>query len=159
MKKIYIASPLGFSEIGRAFYNSVLIPKVEEIGYEVIDPWVLTDPKIIEVALQARPNTKRRFNLWLKANHIIGRNNADGLIRSDIVLAILDGNDTGTSGEIGAGWAIGKPIIGYLGDFRNFGDNEATKINLQIEYFILNSHGGVITYNLEDLYNELQKRI
>ena len=46
--RVYMASPLGFSEAGRHFYHSVLIPFVSSLGYEAVDPWVLTDPEKME---------------------------------------------------------------------------------------------------------------
>src|SRR2546427_12794501 len=52
--RIYMAGPLGFSEAGRHFYNSVLVPFVKSLGYEVLDPWGLTDARKIE-AVQPMP--------------------------------------------------------------------------------------------------------
>src|SRR3989442_9994456 len=52
--RIYMAGPLGFSEAGRHFYNSVLVPFVKSLGYEVLDPWSLTDTRKIE-AVQRMP--------------------------------------------------------------------------------------------------------
>src|SRR4030095_14231927 len=42
--RIYMASPLGFSQAGRHFYDAVLLPLVRRLGYEILDPWALTDP-------------------------------------------------------------------------------------------------------------------
>ena len=39
MRKIYIASPLGFSEACRDFYYGQLLPLVRESGFGVLDPW------------------------------------------------------------------------------------------------------------------------
>src|SRR2546428_13683512 len=52
--RIYMAGPLGFSKAGRHFYNSVLVPYVRSLGYEVLDPWGLTDARKIE-AVQRMP--------------------------------------------------------------------------------------------------------
>ena len=41
---VYLASPLGFSEAGRHFSDSVLVPFVKRLGYDVLDPWAMTDP-------------------------------------------------------------------------------------------------------------------
>ena len=43
--RVYIASPLGFSQAGRHFHDAVLLPFVRGLGYEVLDPWALTDPR------------------------------------------------------------------------------------------------------------------
>ena len=49
--KIYVASPLGFSEVGRDFMYSKIIPVIEDLGYHVLDPWKLTSEKIIQEVL------------------------------------------------------------------------------------------------------------
>src|SRR2546427_11387224 len=58
--RIYMASPLGFSEAGRHFYNSVLVPFVASLGYHVLDPWALTDPRKIEAVQRMPYGPKRR---------------------------------------------------------------------------------------------------
>src|SRR2546428_10583177 len=58
--RIYMASPLGFSEAGRHFYNSVLVPFVASLGYHVLDPWALTDPRKIEAGQRMPYGPKRR---------------------------------------------------------------------------------------------------
>jgi len=40
--RVYVASNLGFSKVGRDFYYNTLIPSIQQLGYEVLDPWVLT---------------------------------------------------------------------------------------------------------------------
>src|SRR5580765_1491247 len=61
--RIYIAGPLGFSEAGRHFYTSVLVPFVSSLGYDVADPWTLTDARKIE-AVQAMPEGPDRRDAW-----------------------------------------------------------------------------------------------
>src|SRR5260370_805232 len=70
----------------------------------------------------------------------------------DAMFAILDGVnvDSGTAAEIGYGFAKGKPILGYRGDFRLGSDNEGSIVNLTVEYFIRKSGGDVIA-SLADL--------
>ena len=46
--KIYLASPLGFSEVGRSFMYEKIIPIIEEWGYSIIDPWKLTPNNLIQ---------------------------------------------------------------------------------------------------------------
>ena len=60
---------------------------------------------------------------------------------------MLDGADvdSGTAAEIGYAFARGKPIVGYRGDVRLAGDNEAAVVNLQVEYFIRASGGTIVT--------------
>ena len=54
-----------------------------------------------------------------------------GLVKSDLVIAILDGSDvdSGTAFEIGVAYAKGKRIIGLRTDFRNCGDVEGFGMN------------------------------
>jgi nucleoside 2-deoxyribosyltransferase len=149
--KIYMASPLGFSEAGRSFYNGTLIPELIRLGFEVIDPWTLTDQAKID-AMEKMPYGEERRDAWRRLNVEIGGNNRAGIDRADMVLAVLDGTDvdSGTAAEIGYAFAKGKPILGYRGDFRLSADNEGSTVNLQVEYFIRQSGGDIVT-KLADL--------
>jgi nucleoside 2-deoxyribosyltransferase len=144
--KIYMAGPLGFSEAGRAFYNGTLIPEVIRLGFEIVDPWTLTDQAKID-AVQNMPYGQGRRDAWRRLNVEIGGNNRAGIDSADMVLAVLDGTDvdSGTAAEIGYAFAKGKPILGYRGDFRLSADNEGSTVNLQLEYFIRQSGGNIIT--------------
>ena len=146
-----MASPLGFSEAGRFFYNGTLIPEVICLGFEVIDPWTLTDQAKID-AVEKMPYGVERRDAWRRLNVEIGGNNRAGIDRSDAVLAVLDGTDvdSGTAAEIGYAFAKGTPILGYRGDFRLSADNEGSTVNLQVEYFIRQSGGDIVT-KLADL--------
>lgn len=152
MKKLYVASPLGFSEAGKYFLYNKLIPTIQGAGFEVIDPWKLTDERIINTAL-ALPPGQEREDVWRKVNAIIGENNRSAIILSNGLVAVLDGSDvdSGTAGEIGFTCALtGRPILGYKGDFRRGSENEGAIVNLQVEHFIRVS-GGDIVSSLEEL--------
>jgi nucleoside 2-deoxyribosyltransferase len=155
--KIYMASPLGFSEAGRLFYDGTLIPEVVRLGFEVVDPWTLTDQAKMK-AVQNVPYGQARRDAWRRLNVEIGGNNRAGIDRADMVLAVLDGVDvdSGTAAEIGYAFAKGKPILGYRGDFRVSADNEGSTVNLQVEYFIRQSGGDIVT-KLADLAPALAK--
>jgi nucleoside 2-deoxyribosyltransferase len=155
--KIYIANPLGFSEAGRAFYATRVIPAIQSLGHEAIDPWVLTDQAKLD-AVQAMPWGEMRRQAWRTLDLEIGHNNRVGIDRADAMFAILDGADvdSGTAAEIGYGFGRGLPILGYRGDFRICSDNEGAVINLQVEYFIRQSGGDIIT-RLADLPPALMK--
>ena len=149
--RIYIAGPLGFSEAGRHFYTSVLVPFVSGLGYDVADPWTLTDARKIE-AVQAMPQGPDRREAWRQLNEEIGANNRAAIDSARGIVAILDGADvdSGTAAEIGYAFARGKLIVGYRGDSRVSADNEGGVVNLQVEYFIRQS-GGTIVNRYEDL--------
>jgi nucleoside 2-deoxyribosyltransferase len=154
--RIYMAGPLGFSEAGRHFYYSVLIPFVVRLGYEVRDPWGLTDPRRIE-AVQAMPYGPERREAWRALNAEIAESNRAAIDDAQGMIAVLDGVDvdSGTAAEIGYAFARGKLIVGYRGDFRLSADNEGGIVNLQVEFFIRQS-GGTIVTRVEDLEGALR---
>jgi nucleoside 2-deoxyribosyltransferase len=141
--KVYISGPLGFSHVGRSFHNQVLVPMVKSLGFQVLDPWTLTDRAKID-AVQEMPFGPSKRDAWRKLNIEIGGNNRRAIDDCDLVFAVLDGVDvdSGTASEIGYAFAKGKPILGYRGDFRLSADNEGAIVNLQVEYFIRESGGG-----------------
>ena len=142
----YLAGPLGFSEAGRRFHNTVLIPLVEELGFEIRDPWTLTSQEIINSA-QHLPYGEERRERLREVNRIIGRNNADAIEESHIIVAVLDGVDvdSGTAAEIAHASTIGKFVIGYRGDFRVCAKNEGSIVNPQVEHYIFESDGEIVT--------------
>ncbi len=154
--KIYLAGPLGFSEAGRFYQESMLLPTLGRTGHEILNPWKLTDQNEID-AVVAMPYGPARRDAWRRLNSEIGRNNRLAIDRSDIVFAILDGVDvdSGTAAEIGYACAKGKPILGYRGDFRLSADNEGAMVNLQVEYFIRASGGDIVT-SLADALAKLE---
>jgi len=156
MNKIYIASPFGFSEAGRFFLYEKLMPVLYELKLVCIDPWKLTEEKLIENA-NGVENGAEKKKQWINLNRIIAENNKKGIEESDWMLAVLDGSDvdSGTAAEIGYAAALNKKICGYRSDFRRCGDNDGAIVNLQVEYFILNS-GGRIVSSLSELKEELK---
>jgi nucleoside 2-deoxyribosyltransferase len=144
--KIYLSGPLGFSEVGRMFFYDALIPCVSRTGFDVIDPWKLTsESKVNRVAKM--PYGSKRRNAWRRLNVEIGGNGVKAIDKCDAVLAVLDGTDvdSGTASEVGYAFARQKPILGYRGDFRLSADNDGSIVNLQVEYFILQSGGEIVS--------------
>jgi len=154
--RIYMAGPLGFSEAGRHFHDSVLVPYVRALGYEVLDPWALIEATKIEAA-RAMPWGPARQKAWERLNHEIAARNCAAIDGADGLVAVLDGPDvdSGTASEIGYAFARGKLIVGYRGDDRLSADNEASIVNLQVEYFIRES-GGTIVTRYQDLESSLR---
>lgn len=154
--KIYLASPLGFSEAGRSFMYGKIIPLIEELDYLVLDPWKLTPDELVQKVL-ALPYGPERSERLKGLNDIIGRNNMNAIKESTGIVAVLDGSDvdSGTASEIGYASALGKPILGYRGDFRISSDNEELRVNLQVEYFI-HLNGGRIITKIDNLQRELR---
>lgn len=143
--KVYVAGPLGFTKAGASYYSGVLLPRVRAAGLEPLDPWDLPR-EIRDVFELPRDSAERRARLG-ETNRAVGRRNAEMIHVCDGVLAVLDGDDvdSGTAAEIGYAAALRKPIVGLRDDLRVTGDNEATLVNLQVEWFIIESGGSLET--------------
>lgn len=143
---VYLAGPLGFTEAGRFFLDGRCIPDLQHAGFAILNPWSLTDPAVIDQArgLSVGP---ARTEAWRRANHLVGENNVHAIQSCDAILAFLDGPDvdSGTAAEIGFGYGLQKPIVGYRSDFRLSSDNEACIINLQVQHFIELSKGQIVS--------------
>ena len=147
--KVYVASPLGFTAAGRLYSETILLPAIRAAGLEPLDPWSV-EPDVLRVFELDRDDPERRQSLG-ETNRRVGQRNAE-MIRDAVgVLAVLDGDDvdSGTAAEIGYAAALRRPIVGLRTDLRVSGDNEATLVNLQVEWFILES-GGTLATALDD---------
>jgi nucleoside 2-deoxyribosyltransferase len=144
--RIYLAGPLGFSEAGRTFHEGVIKPRIEGLGHVVLDPWTLHDAAAI-AAVTDLPYGSEKRDRWRALNVTIGRTNTEAIDACDLMFAVLDGSDvdSGTAAEIGYAYARGKTILGYRGDFRLSADNEGATVNLQVEHFIRDSGGFIIS--------------
>jgi nucleoside 2-deoxyribosyltransferase len=153
--RIYLASPLGFSEAGRHFYHGVFVPFVRDLGFEVLDPWALIHPRKVQ-AVQALPYGLARREAWRELNMEMGAANRAAIDRAEAMVAVLDGADvdSGTAAEIGYAFGRGKLVVGYRGDFRLSADNEGSTVNLQVEYFIRESGGSIV-----DRYQDLESSL
>jgi nucleoside 2-deoxyribosyltransferase len=145
-RAVYVASPLGFSAVGRLYYRDVLLPAVKAEGLRVLDPWAPKHARDSGLASALKlPVGDERIAKLSHANHAAAERNFEMIQQADGLLAVVDGNDvdSGTAAEIGAACALGKPIVGLRTDFRSMGDNDGSPINLQVEYFVRRS-GGVL---------------
>ena len=147
--RVYVAGPLGFSELGR-FSQQRLVDLLTTLGYQAIDPFALAPADEIDrIARMTSLDAQR--DAWRALNVRIGETNRQAIDACDAVLAVLDGQDvdSGTAAEIGYAFARGKPIIGYRGDFRLAADNIGSTVNLQVEYFVIASGGEIVTTMVE----------
>jgi nucleoside 2-deoxyribosyltransferase len=143
--KAYLASPLGFAESTRAFMEQLIATLRAQI--EVVNPW---DDHRFDDDFKRIPSidsVAERKKLLQHINHELGKKNAESIQACDAVIAVLDGVDvdSGTAAEIGYAYGLGKRIWGIRTDFRLAGDNEGALVNLQVEYFIHESGGKVVT--------------
>lgn len=152
MKRVYIASPLGFAASTTAFMNELIARLDGQVAIE--NPW--DDVRFVDdfAEIATLESYQDRFNRLQVINHELGRSNAERIDRSDAVLAVLDGVDvdSGTAAEIGYAFAKGKKVFGLRTDFRLAGDNLGSIVNLQVQYFIEASGGRVVT-DLDALVN------
>jgi hypothetical protein len=82
--RAYLASPLGFSEAGRAYYSERYVPALAE-HVEPVDPWTLSLPEEFAAArAQAR---ERAFGIE------VGERNATAIRGSQLLIAHLDGQE------------------------------------------------------------------
>ncbi|HMN72767.1 MAG TPA: nucleoside 2-deoxyribosyltransferase [Rhodoblastus sp.] len=144
-KRIYLAGPLGFSELGRLGLDAI-VALARALGHDVVDPFALTPPAEID-RIARLPSLDAQRDAWRDLNQRIGAANARAIDSCDLVLAVMDGADvdSGTAAEIGYAFARGKMILGYRGDFRLASDNLGSTVNLQVEYFIRAGGGEIVT--------------
>jgi len=155
---IYMAGPLGFTEAGRLYHDTVLLPAVRAAGLEPLDPWDLA-PELQAVFELPVGSAERRARLP-EVNRAVGARNARLIDECNAVLAVLDGNDvdSGTAAEVGYAAAKHKPVVGLRCDHRVTGDNEATLVNLQVEWFVIES-GGRLETDPRDAISTLERLV
>jgi nucleoside 2-deoxyribosyltransferase len=141
--RCYVASPLGFTEAGRDYYERIYLPALAAV-VEPVDPWSLdtvTGPDAIgrEKALA------------------IGRRNMEAIRSCELLVAQLDGQepDSGTAAELGYGAALGLRCFGLRSDLRQSGE-PGVAVNLQLQTFVVES-GGVMAATLEELVAALRR--
>jgi nucleoside 2-deoxyribosyltransferase len=141
--KVYLAGPDGFTPVLSKWHSEVLVPAVAAAGLTPVSPWgKFVDEFDAAFAMVAGPE---RTAVFADLDKRVGEANARMIETSAGMLAQLDGVDvdSGTASEIGYGSALGLVICGVRTDFRLSSDNEGTRVNLQVEYFITRTGGHV----------------
>ena len=140
--RCYVASPLGFTEAGRHYYEHVYLPTLSSV-VDPIDPWSFTSA---DEVLEAQA-TGHAGDLWAS----VGRRNIAAIRACDILVALLDGQelDSGTAAEVGYAAGLGKRCYGLRTDLRENGES-GIAVNLQVAAFIT-EHGGAIAGSLVEL--------
>jgi nucleoside 2-deoxyribosyltransferase len=156
-KRAYLASPLGFAASTQAFMAELVLALGEVVDVE--NPWDLGGPEL--GAAFARANALPGYAERVAALHAIdmgiGAQNEAAILRSDIVVAVLDGVDvdSGTASEIGFAFGLGKRSYGLRTDMRLAGDNLGATVNLQVQYW-MEASGGALFEKIEDLIAALR---
>jgi nucleoside 2-deoxyribosyltransferase len=147
MKKLYLASPLGFSPENASYLNQIKAALTAQ-GLEIFDPWQQEQfNEQIAAAFRER-DYDARVRAFAEVARLIGACNEAGIRQSDVLLAVLDGAevDSGTAAEVGFGCALGKTCYGLRTDLRDSGDFVGVPVNLQLLHFIENSGGTLFRY-------------
>jgi nucleoside 2-deoxyribosyltransferase len=151
MKRVYLASPLGFARSTTRFMHELEAALGEHV---VIDnPWRFETVAAEEFARADTIRDREEHAAAVHAlNHRIAAANETAIREADWLIGILDGVDvdSGTAAEIGFAFALGKRIWGLRTDFRTTGDNAGSTVNLQVQYFI-EAAGGRIVTTVDDL--------
>ena len=118
-KKLYLASPYGFSDHWRIKLLPEFINKLESMGAIVWEPF--------------SRNSNIDFSLSGSANKVACSNLKD-LRNSDALFAIVNGTppDEGVMVELGIAIALGKPTFLFRDDFRKCTDSNNYPLNLMI---------------------------
>jgi nucleoside 2-deoxyribosyltransferase len=144
--RCYVASPLGFSEAGRAYYAERYMPALA-VHVEPVDPWTLSAPE--EFAAALRDGREHAFGIE------VGERNAAAIRGARLLIAHLDGQevDAGTAAEVGYAAALGLPCLAVRSDLRATGE-PGMRVNLQLEAFVVLS-GGFVAGSLDELVARL----
>ena len=140
---VYLAGPDGFTPVLLNWHRDVLMPAVAAAGLTPVSPWgKFVDEFEAAFAMARGP---ARAAVFADLDKRVGDANVKMIETSAGILAQLDGVDvdSGTASEIGYGSALGLFISGVRTDFRLSSDNEGTRVNLQVEYFIRRTGGHV----------------
>jgi len=149
--RAYLANQFGFSETGRHLLETLVKPKITEIGIIINDPFIECG-KELDYAYLAKLEKGGKYSTlvsyWKEFSLKVTPINNRLMQNSDCMIAILDGGhalDDGVSSEIGyyAGIARG-PIFALRSDFR-LAENIAAPINTQVYGYILQSKGMLAT--------------
>jgi nucleoside 2-deoxyribosyltransferase len=149
--KVYVASPLGFSDLTRRDVYEKVLTKIALIGsVDILDPW----EKV--AALSSTQLRESAARMTLEEAFAIGNTNIEHINNCDAVFAILDGTDVdgGVAWEMGFGCALGKKVIGVRTDFRLASEVPCCLVNPQIEAGVAFS-GGHVHGDMESAIQEL----
>jgi nucleoside 2-deoxyribosyltransferase len=119
--KVYIAAPL-FNEMERC-RNSELKEFIKSLGFDVF----LAQDDVGLSYDMVTPETKYQVRKQIFEGDL------NGIRKSDIIVILLDGRtpDEGACVELGMGWILGKPCIGYKTDNRALDKNGDDNIMIE----------------------------
>ena len=119
VKKIYLASPYGFSAQQKEHLLPVFVRTLESLGAEVWEPFARNNQ--VDFARSG----------WA---YQVGQNDLRDVVESDATFAIVNGTppDEGVMVELGAAIALKKKTFLFRDDFRKCTDSENYPLNLML---------------------------
>ena len=119
MKKIYLASPYGFSAQQKQALLPAFVDKLTELGAEVWEPFARNNQIDFSEAGWA---------------YRVGQADLRDVVESDAIFAIVNGTppDEGVMVELGVAIALNKPTFLFRDDFRRCTDSERYPLNLML---------------------------
>lgn len=118
-KRIYLASPYGFSAQQRRELLPVFVETLESLGAEVWEPF-----RKLEQRQVGSPGWAYR----------VGQDDLQAVMDCDAIFAIVNGcpPDEGVMVELGAAIALKKPTFLFRDDFRRCAPSESYPLNLML---------------------------
>ncbi len=119
MKRLYLASPYGFSPQWKAALLPAFVEKLTDLGAEVWEPFARNNQ--IDFSEEG----------WA---YRVGQADLRDVIECDAIFAIVNGTppDEGVMVELGVAIALGKPTFLFRDDFRRCADSEQYPLNLML---------------------------
>lgn len=119
MKKIYLASPYGFSEQQRRLLLPELVKALEDLGLEVWEPFARNNQVDF-----TQPGWAYR----------VGQADRRDVEECGAIFAVVNGcpPDEGVCLELGLAISLGKPTFLFRDDFRRVTDSEEYPLNLML---------------------------
>ena len=120
---VYLASPLGFSQLTKQLLLPRIIEKLEEHGVRVYEPFSTNE--------QNGLGPQSGNSLWALD---IAYADRDAVHRCDAIFAVLNGQppDEGVAVELGIAIALNKPTFLFRDDFRKCADSTTFDCNLML---------------------------
>jgi hypothetical protein len=149
-KNVYIA---GFPESCDASDLKEEISAIENMGYNIVNLRKIVEQENSKKELKTQYNNKKESVCRLME---IGKKNYLAIKDCDCIIAMLGSPyfGSGSAADIGYGFAIGKPIVGYVKD------NQSTDVfrtkNASIYYYI-EASGGKVIHKPNKLVEEIKR--
>lgn len=143
----YLSNQLGFSQTGNFVLDKLIKPKINDAQITILDPFEEVGKELNLSKVGKIKVHQKVIQYWRTFNEKVTPINNKLMESADCMLAILDGGhavDDGVASEIGYYAGLNRgPIFALRSDLR-LAENVASKINPQVEGYIIQSGGALI---------------